>query len=86
MATRKNITTSAQPSAPYPTPGPLGDLLAVEGMLDLLRIAIEKDFAVGSFECKQESAAAICGHPMHLVHCARRNVAEALAAFAVRKR
>ena len=78
MATRKNTTAPA--SAPYPPAGPVGDLLAVESMLDLLRIAIEKDFAVGRFECRQESAAVICGHALHLTARARLNVAETLAA------
>lgn len=79
MATRKNITPTAPPSAPYPPHGPAGDLLAVEGMLDLLRIGLEKDFAVGRFECRQESAAVTCGHAMYLVRRARLAYAEALA-------
>lgn len=77
MATRKNITQ--QPAATYPPPGPVGDLLAVEATLDLLRIAIERDFAAGRFECRQESAAVACGHAMRLVRRARLSVAEALA-------
>ena len=83
MATRKN--TTAPPSAPYPMPGPIGDLLALEAMLDLLRIAVERDFAAGRFECRQESAAVACGHAMHLVHRARLTVAEALATTISRK-
>lgn len=79
MATRKNTTAAAPPAAPYPPPGPLGDLLAVEAMLDLLRIAVERDFAAGRFECRQESAAVACGHALHLVHRARLSVTEALA-------
>ena len=42
MATRKN--TTAPPSAPYPPPGPVGDLLAVEGMLDPVENRNRKGF------------------------------------------
>ena len=79
MATRKSTTPAAQPAATYPPAGPVGDVLAVESMLDLLRIAIERDFAAGRFECRQESAAVICGHALHLTARARANVAETLA-------
>ncbi len=83
MKTRKN--SDPAPDAAFPPAGPVGDLLAVEGMLDLLRIAIEKDFAAGRFECRQESAAVACGHAMRLVHRARLSVAEALATTTWRK-
>lgn len=83
MPVRKHTTAPA--SAPYPPAGPVGDLLAVEAMLDLLRIAIEKDFAVGRFECRQESAAVVCGHALHLTARARVNVAEELAAAPSRR-
>lgn len=56
----------------------MGDLLAVEGMLDLLRIAVERDFAAGRLECDQQSAAIVAGHALRLVHRARLNVAAAL--------
>lgn len=79
MATRKNTTPTAPAGAPYPPPGPVGDLLAVEAMLDLLRIAIERDFAAGRFECRQESAAVTAGHALYLVRRARLTVADALA-------
>ena len=41
----------------YPPAGPIGDLMAAEAMLDLLRLAVEKDFAGDYLECRQESAA-----------------------------
>lgn len=67
-------------SAPdYPPDGPLGDLLAAEAMLDLLRLAVERDFAAGMVECRQESAAIAAGHALRLVHRARLAYAEALA-------
>lgn len=72
--TKRNPTTSQH----YPPPGPVGDLLAVEGMLDLLRIAVERDFAAGRLECDQQSAVIVAGHALRLVHRARLNVATAL--------
>jgi hypothetical protein len=74
MATRKNTTHQ-----PPPVHGPLDDLAAVEGIIDLLRLAVEKDFVGDRFECKQESAAAAATHCLHLVRRARLTVAEALA-------
>ena len=48
---------SEAPAPDYPPAGPLGDLMAAEAMLDLLRLAVEKDFAGDYLECRQESAA-----------------------------
>lgn len=69
----------AENDAPYPPPGPLGDLMAIEAMLDLLRIAVEKDFSAGRLECRQESAAITAGYALRLARRARLSVAEALA-------
>ncbi len=63
----------------YPPAGPLGDLMAAEALLDLLRLAVEKDFAGDYLECRQESAAVAAGHALRLVHRARLAYAEALA-------
>ena len=63
----------------YPPDGPVGDLLAAEAVLDLLRLAVEKDFAGDWLECRQESAAVAAGHALRLVHRARLAYAEALA-------
>lgn len=82
MATRKHTATIIQvpaPDAPYPPPGPIGDLMAVEATLDLLRLAIEKDFAGDYVECRMESAAVAAGHALYLVRRARLGYAEALA-------
>jgi len=67
------------PAPDYPPAGPLGDLMAAEAMLDLLRLAVEKDFAGDFVECRQESAAVAAGHALRLVHRARLAYAEALA-------
>ena len=61
------------------TNSPINDLMAAEAMLDLLRLAVEKDFAGDRFECKQESAAHVDSHALMLVHRARLDYAEALA-------
>ena len=68
------------PAPDYPPAGPLGDLMAAEALLDLLRLAVEKDFAGDYLECRQESAAVAAGHALRLVHRARLAYAEALAA------
>ena len=70
---------SEAPAPAYPPDGPIGDLLAVEALLDLLRLAIEKDFAGDVVECRQESAAVAAAHALRLVHRARLGYAEALA-------
>ena len=70
---------SETPPPDYPPEGPLGDLLAAEAMLDLLRLAVERDFSAGMIECRQESAAIAAGHALRLVHRARLAYAEALA-------
>ena len=70
---------SEAPAPDYPPDGPLGDLMAAEAMLDLLRLALEKDFAGDFVECRQESAAVAAGHALRLVHRARLAYAEALA-------
>ena len=70
---------SEAPSLDCPPNGPLGDLLAAEAVLDLLRLAVEKDFAAGFVECRQESAVVAAGHALRLVHRARLAYAEALA-------
>lgn len=70
---------SEVPAPVYPPDGPLGDLLAVEALLDLLRLAIEKDFAGDIVECRQESAAVAAAHALRLVHRARLAYAEVLA-------
>ena len=67
------------PAPNYPPDGPLGDLMAAEAMLDLLRLAVEKDFAGDYLECRQESAAVAASHALRLVHRARLAYAEALA-------
>ena len=74
---------SKAPAPDYPPAGPLGDLVAAEAMLDLLRLAVEKDFAGDYLECRQESAAVAAGHALRLVHRARLAYAEALAVAAV---
>ena len=63
----------------YPPAGPLGDLMAAEAMLDLLRLAVEKDFAGDAVECRMESAAVAAAYAMRLVRSARLAYAEALA-------
>jgi hypothetical protein len=65
----------------YPPAGPLGDLMAAEAVLDLLRLSVEKDFAGDAVECRQESAAVAvaAAHALRLVHRARLAYAEALA-------
>ena len=70
---------SEAPAPDYPPAGPLGDLMAAEAVLDLLRLAVEKDFAGDYLECRQESAAVAAGHALRLVHRARLAYAEALA-------
>ena len=66
MATRKN-TTAAATGAPGPAARPCSATCSPSrAMLDLLRIAVERDFAAGRFECRQESAAVACGHALHL--------------------
>lgn len=70
---------SEAPAPAYPPDGPIGDLLAVEALLDMLRLAIEKDFVGGVVECRQESAAVAAAHALRLVHRARLGYAEALA-------
>ena len=67
------------PPPDYPPAGPLGDLMAAEAMLDLLRLAVEKDFAGDYLECRQESAAVAAGHALRLVRRARLAYAEMLA-------
>ena len=67
------------PPPDFPSAGPLGDLMAAEAMLDLLRLAVEKDFAGDYLECRQESAAVAAGHALRLVHRARLAYAEMLA-------
>jgi hypothetical protein len=67
------------PPPDYPPAGPLGDLMAAEAVLDLLRLAVEKDFAGDVVECRQESAAIAAAHALRLVHRARLAYAEALA-------
>ncbi len=67
------------PAPDYPPDGPIGDLLAAEALLDLLRLAVEKDFAGDFLECRQESAAVAAGHALCLVRRARLAYAEALA-------
>ena len=74
MTTCKNT-----PATPEPTHGPLDDLLAVEGIIDLLRLAIEKDFASDRFECRMESAAGAASHCLYLVRRARLSVSQELA-------
>ena len=61
------------------------NLLAAEAVLDLLRLAVERDFAAGFVECRQESAAIAAGHALRLVHRARLAYAEALAAAISRR-
>ena len=70
---------SERPPPDYPPAGPIGDLMAAEAVLDLLRLAVEKDFAGDFVECKQESAAVAAAHALRLVHRARLAYAEALA-------
>jgi len=70
--------SEAQPPE-YPPAGPLGGLMAAEAMLDLLRLAVAKDFAGDVLECRQESADIVVTHALRLVHRARLAYAEALA-------
>jgi len=70
---------SEAPPPDYPPAGPLGDLMAAEAVLDLLRLAVEKDFAGDAVECRQESAAVAAAHALRLVHRARLAYAEVLA-------
>ena len=55
------------------------NLMAAEAVLDLLRLAVEKDFAGDAVECRQESAVVAAAHALRLVHRARLAYAEALA-------
>ena len=71
------VTKAPPPDCPYD--GPIGDLMAAEAMLDLLRLAVEKDFAGDYLECRQESAAVAAGHALRLVRRARLAYAEMLA-------
>jgi hypothetical protein len=68
-----------KPPPDYPPEGPLGDLLAAEAIVDLVRIAVEQDFLGDRLECRQESAAIAAGHALRLVRRARLAYAEALA-------
>jgi len=70
---------SEAPPPDYPPAGPIGDLMAAEAVLDLLRLAVEKDFAGDAVECLQESAVVAAAHALRLVHRARLAYAEALA-------
>lgn len=70
---------SEAPPPDYPPAGPIGDLMAAEAVLDLLRLAVEKDFAGDRLECRQESAVIAAAHALRLVHRARLAYAEALA-------
>lgn len=75
-----SFKVSEVPPPEYPPAGPLGDLMAAEALLDLLRLAVEKDFAGDAVECRQESAAIAAAHALRLVHRARLAYAETLAA------
>ena len=79
LAALRAIQAKSNAAPDYPPDGPLGDLLAAEAVLDLLRLAVEKDFAGDYLECRQESAAVAAGHALRLVHRARLAYAEALA-------
>ena len=59
--------------------GLLGDLLAAEAMLDLLRLPVGKYFAGNFLECRQESAVVAASHALRIVHRARLAYADALA-------
>ena len=74
-----HVQGERSPAPGLPAGRPAGDLLAAEAMLDLLRLAVERDFAAGMVECRQESAAIAAGHALRLVHRARLAYAEALA-------
>jgi hypothetical protein len=63
----------------HPPDGPLGDLLAAEAIVDLVRIAVEQDFLGDRLECRQESAGWAATHALHLIRRARLAYAEALA-------
>ena len=64
---------------------PIDDLLAAEAVLDLLRLAVEKDFAGDRFECRMESAATAASHALMLVHRTRLAYAETLASAVSRR-
>ncbi len=53
--------------------------MAAEAVLDLLLLAVEKDFAGDAVECRQESAAVAAAYALRLVRAARLSYAEALA-------
>lgn len=78
-AVQASFKASEAPPPDYPPAGPLGDLMAAEAVLDLLRLAVEKDFAGDAVECRQESAVIAAAHALRLVHRARLAYAEALA-------
>ncbi len=78
-AVQASFKVSEAPPPEYPPAGPLGDLMAAEAMLDLLRLAVEKDFAGDAVECRMESAAVAAAYAMRLVRSARLAYAEALA-------
>jgi hypothetical protein len=78
-AVLSTFKVSEAPPPDYPPAGPLGDLMAAEAVLDLLRLAVEKDFAGDAVECRQESAAVAAAHALRLVHRARLAYAEVLA-------
>ena len=45
--------------------------MAAEAVLDLLLLAVEKDFAGDAVECRQESAAVAAAYALRLVRAAR---------------
>lgn len=68
-----------RPGAVPETADPLGDLLAAEAIIDLVRLGMECDLVAGATEARQDSAAVAAGHALYLVRRARLSVAEALA-------
>lgn len=68
---RDTFKVSKATSPDYPPDGPFSDLIAVEAMLDQLRLSVEKSFAGDGLECRQDSAAVVVGRAVHLVHRAR---------------
>ena len=84
MAAKNPSTARPARSTPksaqnLPPQGPLEDLRAAEAIVDLVRIAVERDFIGDRLECRMESAVDAAGHALYLVRRARLATAEALA-------
>lgn len=78
-AVQHTFKISEPPTRMYPPDGPLGDLMAAEAIIDLLRLGIEQDFMVDFTEARQDSGVIAAGHALQLIRRARLAYAESLA-------